>query len=101
MREVDGEANSETLIDVIERGTGDWHYRLQPVTGRKHQLRVHMAALGEPIVDDNVYQTLTTSAGVDDFSRPLNMLARRLAFRSEARREGKEWVRTSRNRWVP
>src|SRR3546814_10805633 len=43
MREVDGEANSETLIDVIERGTGAWHYRLQPVTGRKHQLRVHMA----------------------------------------------------------
>src|SRR3546814_4873110 len=38
MREVDGEANSETLIDVIERGTGAWHYRLQPVTGRKHQL---------------------------------------------------------------
>src|SRR3546814_8621730 len=84
MREVDGEANSETLIDVIERGTGAWHYRLQPVTGRKHQLRVHMAVLGAPIVDDNVYPTLTTSAGVDDFSRPLKLLARRLAFvRSE------------------
>src|SRR3546814_16110049 len=43
MREVDGEANSETLIDVIERGTGAWHYRLQPDPGRKHQRRVHMA----------------------------------------------------------
>jgi tRNA pseudouridine32 synthase/23S rRNA pseudouridine746 synthase len=80
MREVDGEANSETRIDVIERGTDAWHYRLQPVTGRKHQLRVHMAALGAPIVDDDVYPILTTSAGVDDFSRPLKLLARQLAF---------------------
>src|SRR3546814_17802539 len=76
MREVDGEANSETLIDVIERGTGAWHSRLQPVTGRKHQLRVHMAALGAPIVDANVYPTLTKSAGVDDFSRPLQQIGR-------------------------
>src|SRR3546814_1233356 len=88
MREVDGEANSETLIDVIERGTGAWHYRLQPVTGRKHQLRVHMAAFGAPIVDANVYPTLTTSAGVDDFSRPLKIRARRLRFRSETRGGG-------------
>src|SRR3546814_4503164 len=80
MREVDGEANSETLIDVIERGTGAWHYRLQPVTSRKHQLRVHMAVLVEPIVYDDVYPTLTTSTGVDDFSRPLKLLARRRTF---------------------
>ena len=44
MREVDGDPNSETRIDVIERGEEWWRYGLQPITGKKHQLRVHMAA---------------------------------------------------------
>ena len=80
MREADGEANSETRIDVIERGGDTWSYRLQPVSGRKHQLRVHMAALGAPIVNDAFYPQLSVDAGVDDYSRPLKLLARRLAF---------------------
>lgn len=29
--------------------------RLKPVTGRSHQLRVHMLALGHPILGDNFY----------------------------------------------
>src|SRR5690606_20076383 len=45
MREGQGEANSETHIQVLERGTRLWRYALHPITGRKHQLRVHMAAL--------------------------------------------------------
>ena len=80
MREAGGEANSETRIDVIERGTDIWHYQLQPVTGRKHQLRVHMAALGAPIINDDVYPRLATESRAEDFSRPLKLLARRLAF---------------------
>ncbi|MFC3715772.1 pseudouridine synthase, partial [Luteimonas soli] len=80
MREADGEANSETLIDVIERRTDAWHYRLRPVTGRKHQLRVHMAALGAPILNDDVYPTLSETMVIDDFSRPLKLLARGLSF---------------------
>lgn len=46
MREAAGEPNSETVIDVVARGEDTWTYRLQPITGHKHQLRVHMAALG-------------------------------------------------------
>lgn len=81
MREADGEANSETRIDVIARGGAAWHYRLQAVTGRKHQLRVHMAALGAPIVNDEVYPELAANpADRSDFSRPLKLLARRLSF---------------------
>ncbi|MGH8324765.1 MAG: pseudouridine synthase, partial [Steroidobacteraceae bacterium] len=50
MGEIDGEPNSETRIEVIGRGGDHWRYALHPVTGRKHQLRVHMAALGAPIM---------------------------------------------------
>ena len=80
MREVAGEANSETHVDVIARGDGLWRYRLRPVTGRKHQLRVHMAALGAPIANDESYPRLQAEPGVPDFSRPLKLLARELAF---------------------
>ncbi|MEO5629808.1 MAG: pseudouridine synthase [Thermomonas sp.] len=77
--EADGAPNSETRIDVIERGQHAWRYLLQPITGRKHQLRVHLAALGAPIINDAVYPELCVRA-VDDFSRPLQLLATSLHF---------------------
>lgn len=79
MQEVDGLANSETRIDVIARGAGHWRYALTPVTGRKHQLRVHMAALGAPITGDPLYPTVRHRAA-GDYAAPLQLLARRLAF---------------------
>lgn len=78
MREVEGPANATTHVDVIERGERAWRYRLEPVTGRKHQLRVHMAALGAPIVGDPMYPALREEAA--DFSEPLQLLARELSF---------------------
>jgi tRNA pseudouridine32 synthase/23S rRNA pseudouridine746 synthase len=81
MCEVEGVPNSETRIDVIERTGEGWRYALEPVTGRKHQLRVHMAALGAPILNDRVYPKLVPADGMDDgFARPLKLLARALAF---------------------
>ena len=79
MREVDGEANSETRIEVIERRDDDWRYALYPVTGKKHQLRVQMAALGAPIRHDPWYPQLADRVA-DDYRRPLQLLAHSLAF---------------------
>lgn len=79
MQEIEGPANSETRIDVIARGGHRWRYALTPVTGRKHQLRVHMAALGAPIAHDPVYPALRDrTAG--EYPEPLQLLARELAF---------------------
>ena len=79
MREIEGPANSETRIDVVARGDAYWRYALTPITGRKHQLRVHMAGLGAPICNDGMYPSvLQRVAG--DFSAPLQLLAKRLSF---------------------
>ncbi len=78
-QEVAGEPNAVTRIDVIERGADTWRYSLEPVTGRKHQLRVHMAALGAPIHNDPLYPELAEQAP-DDLQRPLKLLARSLMF---------------------
>ncbi|KPN07597.1 RluA family pseudouridine synthase [Xanthomonas arboricola] len=79
MREGVGEPNSETVIDVVVRGADTWTYRLEPVTGRKHQLRVHMAALGAPILHDRFYPELEDQRP-DDPERPLQLFAHTLAF---------------------
>ena len=79
MQEVAGEPNTETRIDVIDRVGPLWRYALAPITGRKHQLRVHMAALGAPILNDPTYPVITRGAD-DDYTRPLQLLARALRF---------------------
>ena len=79
MQEVEGPANSETKIEPITRSDGLWRYALTPGTGRKHQLRVHMAALGAPISNDSMYPSVLKRA-VGDFSAPLQLLAKALCF---------------------
>jgi tRNA pseudouridine32 synthase/23S rRNA pseudouridine746 synthase len=79
VREEPGEPNSETRIEVQEVRDGHALLKLSPVTGRKHQLRVHCMALGMPIVNDPIYPVLLPE-GADDFGKPLQLLARSLAF---------------------
>jgi len=79
MREVPGEANTETLIEVLDVQGDSAHYRLTPLTGRTHQLRVHCAALGMPIVGDRIYPSLLP-ADTDDHAQPLRLLARSVGF---------------------
>lgn len=79
MEAIDGEPNSETLIEVLERRDGLARYQLKPVTGKKHQLRVHMAALGIPILNDLIYPVHRAS-DQDNYEKPLQLLAQRIAF---------------------
>ena len=77
--EVDGEANSETHIDVLQTSGARARYALSPVTGKKHQLRVHMQALGLPILNDRIYPQLEVTPP-DDYAAPLQLLAKSIAF---------------------
>ena len=79
MQEVEGAPNSETHISVLEHMGSTTLYQLTPVTGRKHQLRVHLAALGIPIVNDRLYPDVQFYEE-DDFSHPLKLLARSVVF---------------------
>ena len=82
MREADGEPNAETTIELLESNGKFARYRLRPSTGKKHQLRVHMAALGVPILNDQIYPHHLSRAEIesDDYSRPLQLLAEYISF---------------------
>jgi len=80
VRETAGDPNSETLLKLLEV-RGEWaRYGLSPVTGRKHQLRAHCAALGIPIRHDQIYPH-HLAENTDDYAKPLQLLAKSLAFR--------------------
>jgi tRNA pseudouridine32 synthase/23S rRNA pseudouridine746 synthase len=79
MHEVAGSPNSHTHMQV-QAVAGGWAlYRLSPITGKRHQLRVHMAALGLPLRNDPFYPVVNDPPE-GDYSRPLQLLARSLAF---------------------
>ena len=48
---------AQTDWQVIGRAPGETRVRMFPKTGRSHQLRVHMLALGHPILGDPIYAT--------------------------------------------
>lgn len=80
MEEVPGDVNAETLIEVLEDLGEHALYRLSPKTGKKHQLRVHMASLGAPLLNDLFYPEIKP-CGSDDYTKPLKLLAHSIAFR--------------------
>jgi tRNA pseudouridine32 synthase/23S rRNA pseudouridine746 synthase len=98
-QEVSGDPNSETLVEIIEQREQIARYRLTPKTGRTHQLRLHMSSLGIPILGDDFYPRVTEKP-LDDFGRPLQLLAKTLRFQDplngelrqfESRRSLQSW----------
>ena len=81
MQEVPGNANSETRISLLRTDGSRALYQLEPVSGKRHQLRVHMLALGLPLEGDLFYpEALRGRDAPEDFSQALQLLAQRIAF---------------------
>ncbi len=78
-REVPGEPNAETRVELVDTLGSYGRYRLHLRTGKTHQLRVHLCSLGIPIVGDNFYPSFREVAD-DDYSDPLRLLARSIEF---------------------
>lgn len=78
-RSVAGPANAHSSLHCRQVVGQLAHFVLYPHTGKTHQLRVHLSDLGFPIVHDRYYPQLLAEQD-DDFSRPLQLLARQLRF---------------------
>jgi tRNA pseudouridine32 synthase/23S rRNA pseudouridine746 synthase len=77
--EVEGSPNALTTIRPLLHNEALALYELKPVNGQRHQLRVHMNALGLPILGDGMYPVLTPE-GSANFEKPLQLLAQSIAF---------------------
>lgn len=75
----EGEANSHSIIRCLEQRNKKALFELSPITGKTHQLRLHMEALGWPILNDKYYPLLQ-SQSADNYSAPLQLLAKELKF---------------------
>ena len=81
MQEIDGEPNTDTYIELIQEMKPWARYRLRPGSGKKHQLRCHLNALGVPILNDQIYPELTPYQRYDlDLTKPLQLLAKEISF---------------------
>lgn len=99
------EPNAETVVRGIDRLSAadeavlvDAHvasgplarYLLEPVTGKTHQLRVHMASAGAPILGDPVYPEVLPYT--EDFTVPMRLKSTELAFTDPLSGEGRHFV---------
>lgn len=79
MRVDDGAPNSHSRIRCLDRFQDRSLFELEPVTGKTHQLRIHMQTLGWPILHDRYYPALQPKSA-DNFAQPLQLLAQQLRF---------------------
>lgn len=79
MRISKGLANSRTQLRLAECDGKFARFHLQPVTGKKHQLRIHLSSIGLPIINDRLYPELGSILD-DNFNKPLQLLSRQVEF---------------------
>ena len=91
-QEVAGEPNSETRISLLKVEASRALYQLVPISGKRHQLRVHMMALGLPLEGDQFYPTVLRGPdALEDFNNPLQLLAKTVAFTDPVTGEAREF----------
>lgn len=93
MRTCPGAINSRSQIRLLEAMGPRARFQLFPLTGKKHQLRIHLCGLGFPIVNDRYYPDLLPERA-DDFTHPLQLLSRKIEFRDPVTREEMSFTST-------
>ena len=74
-----------TIDSCTDRGRAVDLNILNPITGKKHQLRLQMCSLGIPIINDRIYpqhlpESLTENEKIEEYKKPLKLLAKTLEF---------------------
>lgn len=80
MKIIAGVVNSVSHIHLLMVQGDRGLFQLSPVTGKTHQLRLHMSSLGFRIINDRLYPDLLPEQD-DDFDQPLQLLAKQITFR--------------------
>lgn len=79
-RNTEGDINARSRIHLIERRGQLAKFKLVPITGKTHQLRLHLGLIGSHIVGDRLYPNFQSPDLISDYSNPLQLLAKRLSF---------------------
>lgn len=74
-----GEVNARSTIQLLEIKGGRAMFLLQPITGKTHQLRIHMCCIGFQILNDRFYPELQPQSP-DNYDAPLQLLAKEISF---------------------
>ena len=91
MKTVPGMVNARSTIRLVEVNNNRARFLLRPVTGKTHQLRIHMSTLGFGILNDRYYPELQPETA-DDFDKPLQLVARSVSFRDPVTGTIREFV---------
>jgi tRNA pseudouridine32 synthase/23S rRNA pseudouridine746 synthase len=98
MKHVEGPVNAITHIYLLDHNDQYGYFRLEPLTGKQHQLRLHMNLIGCPILNDRFYPVLYPK-GEDDFANPLQLLAKEVYFLDPVTQQMMEFCATRQLAW--
>jgi tRNA pseudouridine32 synthase / 23S rRNA pseudouridine746 synthase len=79
MKNANGPINARTIIQKIAEQDNLAKFNIEPLTGKGHQIRLHLQMIGSSILNDRYHPTLQPEKP-DDFRNPLQLLARQLSF---------------------
>jgi tRNA pseudouridine32 synthase / 23S rRNA pseudouridine746 synthase len=79
MKEGQGQVNAHSEISLTKVAGDVGLFNLNPVTGKTHQLRLHMMKIQMPILNDKFYPVLQAK-GPLSFANPLQLLAKKISF---------------------
>lgn len=98
MKQVEGPVNAITRIRLLDKNDRFAYFQLEPVTGKQHQLRLHLTLLGSQILHDRYYPELQPKQP-DDFIRPLQLLAKTVTFTDPVTQKPMEFQTTRMLAW--
>lgn len=94
----DGPANARSRIELADTHGQRSYFHLYPDTGKRHQLRHHMASIGFPIQNDKYYPDLQDESP-DNYEKPLQLLAKELHFTDPSAGAARHFVSQQTLRW--